>query len=170
MLFKTLKQKLLKNPNITRLFRIKFKPSDFLPEEFLYRCFRLSDCDEETGDLEVNSIRFPDFSCNWSRFSSPVDIRHRNRGQITDGCYSFTVEQARYNEMATACHDPFPKTDRKNYAHTEVRQLKPDESVCFEPPKKRKLKKEKDGWSPSQRLDYRQHIASNLNREIEPLG
>lgn len=139
----------------------KFSPSDFSTDDKLYRGFNISDLVPDTDRLEVNSINFPDFSCNWSRFSEPTDIRKRENAEITDGCYSFTVEITRYKEMATPCHDPV----EDNYAHVEVRQLKENESVYFEPPKGRKLKS--NTWSKSKRLEYRQNIINNLIIELE---
>lgn len=154
------------HPVIAKAVWFKFIPIDFSLKDKLYHGFKKSDLDQNTDNLEANSIRFPDFSCNWDRFSKPDTVKFRENGSPSDGCFSFTVEQSRYKEMATACHDPLKK--EKNYSHIEVRQLKLDELVTFEPPKKRKLKKQVDGWSPSQRLEYRQNIVFNLVREIEP--
>jgi hypothetical protein len=153
-------------PSLSKIIWHKFSPSDFKICDKLYRGFKKSDLDQDTGILEVNSIRFPDFSCNWSRFSKPEDVRLRSNGSPSDGCYSFTVEHSRYKKMATPCHDPSKK--EKNYSHVELRQLTVEEPVSFEPPKKRKLDKQKDGWSKAQRLEYRQNLAFNLSREIEP--
>jgi hypothetical protein len=137
----------------------------------LYRGFRKIDLPDQWGALRANSFSFPNISCNWNRFSKPLDIRKRAGGLPTDGCYSFTVEQARYDGMVNTCHDPTPINDRKNYAHTELRQLMIGEDFSFEPPKDRpKLEKEKQGWSRSKRLAYRQYISLNLRSEIDPLA
>lgn len=170
MLLKNLRQQILKIPFFARMIGHKFNPIDFLSDEKLYHGFRNSDLLPETGNLEVNTIRFPDFSCNWSRFSKPEDIKRRTNGLPTDGCYSFTVSVARYKEMATTCHDPNPPTDPTNYSHVEVRQLMTGEGINYEPPKNRKLNKEKQGWSPSQRFEYRQNIVFHLQREFESTG
>jgi hypothetical protein len=95
--------------------------------------------------------------------SEPVDVRKRLNAKPTDGCISFLVKHVRFKEMATPCHDPL----ENNYSHSEVRQLLPEEDVFTEPPKNRKLKKSKDGWSRSQRLEYRQHLVFNKRIEIQ---
>lgn len=147
--------------------RSKYPPSEFNIEEKLYRGFSEDDLTPNTNNLNVNSVRFPDFSCNWSRFSLPKDIRKRENSDPTDGCYSFTVKVSQYRKMATPCHDPLILSDmlKSNYAHVEVRQLRSDETICFEPPKGRKLKT--DNWSRSKRLMYRQNIINNLITEIK---
>ena len=171
MLFKFSRQNLAKCSLFARLLRYRFVPPDFHPLEKLYRAFRKIDQPEPMSDLRANSFTFPNISCNWSRFSKPKDVRKRPGGLPTEGCYSFTVEQARYEGMVNTCHDPFPITDRKNYAHTELRQLMPGEGITFEPPGNRaKLEKAGQGWPPSKRLAYRQYISLHLNREIEPLA
>ncbi len=139
-----------------------FKPRDYNSDENLYRGLRKSDIDDTTSTILANSISFPDFSCNWSRFSERTQIRERENGRPTDGCYSFNVEVSRYKKMATPCHDPLSS----NYSHTEVRQLEDTEDIYFEPPKGRKLKS--GTWSKSKRLEYRQNIVNNLILEIEP--
>jgi len=136
----------------------KYNPSDFDLSDRLFRGFRKKDLDE-FGEIHVNSIRFPDFSCNWGRFSAPEDVKQRNNGLDTDGCYAFTVEVSRYKNMATPCHDPNPT----NYAHVEVRQLHPDENVFEAPPHGRP----KFG-SKFMRIEYRKHVIYNLERLIEP--
>jgi hypothetical protein len=140
-----------------------YDPSDFVLSEHLFRGFRKDDLDE-FGKIHVNSIRFPDFSCNWERFSAAKDVRRRNNGLETDGCYAFTVEVSRYKDMATPCHDPNPPNDPNNYAHVEVRQLDEGESVLEAPPKGRTKKI----WSKSMRMDYRKHIVDHLEI-IEPM-
>jgi hypothetical protein len=143
----------------------KYSPRDYLPHDKLYRGYRKNDLDDGEKSLCVNAISFPDFSCNWSRFSTPDKIRERENGKPTDGCYSFTVDVSRYNDMATPCHDPiFPQ----NYSHTEVRQLTSAETIDVEPPKQRKLTS--NNWSKSKRLEYRQNIVNNLIIELEATG
>ncbi|GBU22140.1 hypothetical protein R80B4_02045 [Fibrobacteres bacterium R8-0-B4] len=141
----------------------KYNPSDFGLPDRLFRGFRKNDLDNESGEILANSIRFPDFSCNWERFSAPEDVKRRNNGLETDGCYAFTVEVSRYKDMATPCHDPNPENDPGNYAHVEVRQVRPGESVFEAPPHGRP----KFG-SKSMRMEYRQHIVYNLECLIEP--
>jgi len=103
--------------------------------------------------LEI--IRFPDFSCNWSRFSEARDVRLRKNGKSTDGCFSISVETSRYKCLATAVHDPISEHNYENYAHVEIRELTKDEDVYTEPPKGRKLKSQ---THKNRRLEYRQNI------------
>jgi hypothetical protein len=140
---------------------LKFNPVDYLPEQKLFVGYRRSDINDGTNAIELNFFRFPDFSCQWERFSDPKDVRLRKNGQLTDGCISFQVWHSQYRKMATPCHDPSPEI----YAHTEIRQLKDSESLTFEPPKNRKL--ESHNWSKTQRREYRQHLVNNHLVEIE---
>jgi hypothetical protein len=139
----------------------KYTPEDYLSKDRLFRGFKKADLNEGSDRIELNAISFPDFSCNWSRFSEPKDIRIRENGRPTDGCFSFSVETSRFNDMATPCHDPLPE----NYSHTEIRQLKQDEPITFEPPKKRKL--ESNNWGKTKRQLYRQNIINHLKIELE---
>lgn len=138
----------------------QYSPSDFNPKEKLYREFNQSDLLPATNTLEVNAISFPDLSCNWSRFSLPKDIRKRENANPSGGCYSFTVQVSQFENMATPCHDQM----KSNFSHTEVRQLKIEEQIDFEPPKKRKLKGH--NWN-SQKLRYKQNIINKKTTEIE---
>lgn len=140
----------------------QYTPSDYLSDDKLCHGYRLSEVDKETGKIDLAVIRFPDFSCNWSRFSNPEDIRRRERGLLTDGCFSFTVKTAQYENMATPCHDPLPD----NYSHTEVRQLTQDEPTTYEPPKRRPLKNY--NWCKINRRAYRLYILYNSTIEFEP--
>lgn len=174
MRLESLKKRIIKIGFFAKLLRHKFAPSDFFPHEKLYRGFKKADLPTETGELEANAFRFPDFggiSCHWCRFSKPEDVTKRTGASPTDGCYSIKVEHARYNGKASTCHDPFPKDDRKNYSHTEIRQLETKDSPDYEPPKTRpRLEKKNQGWSKSERLAYRLFISRNVNREIEPVA
>jgi hypothetical protein len=127
-----------------------------LVTDTLFRGYEKIDLDDE-GELDTNAITLPDFSCNWARFSKPIEVKKREGGKETDGCYSITVEVARYKNMATPCHDMI----KGNYSHTEVRQLKTGESIFYEPPKNRKLSSH--NWSKTKRFEYRQNI---INRKI----
>lgn len=153
-------------PATAYFFWHKYKPSDFELDDRLFHAFKSADLDEN-NQIEVNVIRFPDFSCNWDKFSNAESVRHRTNGSATDGCFSIKVRHARFNNMATACHDPLK--DENNYSHVEIRQLSKEENVFFEAPKNRKLEKESQGWSKRQRLEYRQHLVFNLVRELEPV-
>ncbi|KJR42779.1 hypothetical protein MCHI_001314 [Candidatus Magnetoovum chiemensis] len=147
---------------VKKLSARKYTPSDYSNDDKLYRGYRFDDVNDTADTIELNAISFPDFSCNWSRFSQPEDIKEREGGLRTDGCFSFTVETARYKEMATPCHDPL----HENYSHTEVRQLKKDEKITHEPPKGRKLKN--NNWSKANRMEYRQHIINSMTIEFKP--
>ena len=62
----------------------------------------------------------------------------REGGRLTDGCYRFTTEHARYRGVANPVHAPLCDCEPENYSHTELRGLKEGESVEFEPPAGRK--------------------------------
>lgn len=128
---------------------------------------------EDTGILAGNHFTFPKrdgIPCDWSRFAKPADVRKRREDTKQNGCYSFTVEHARYNGKASTCHDPCPEENPKNYAHMEIRQLRPNDDPFPEPPKNcKRLEKGADLWSKSYRLAYREYISRQLTVEIEPL-
>jgi hypothetical protein len=171
--FGVLKNNVFKIPILARLFRHKFSPIDFLPEEKLYRSYFINELPVkiEPRKLKASFLSFPNISCNWSRFYKPEDVIKRSGGSPKAGCLSFTVEQARYHGKIATCHDPNPPSGPKNYSHSELRQLLPSEDQFKEPPKDRaKLETEKDGWSRRVRLEYRNYIAKVLNIEIEPLA
>jgi hypothetical protein len=146
---------------LARLFKHRFSPCDYKSNERLYRGITKTDL-EPDGRIRRKSIRFPDFSCNWSRFSRPIDVRKRKNSSPNEGCYSFTVETARYKKMAAPCHDPEPSM----YCHTEVRQLTEKEDIHTEPPKGRKLKS--FAWSPTRKNEYREYLAMHTDIEIYP--
>lgn len=142
--------------------RQKLPSSSFKSEDLLFHSFDKDDLDEE-GHIKVETIKFPDFSCNWSLFSVAKDIKYRKNSHKTDGCYSFTVQASRYKNMATPVHDPISDPDYPNYAHVEVRALRAGEDDLFEPPKKRKLTESK-----SKKLEYRKNIQNRLQIEFDP--
>lgn len=133
---------------VMRLWRLRCKlrrtakcsPSDFRGNDLLYRDFRNDELDDE-GILDTNTLRLPDMSCNWDKFSQPEDILHRARGSLSNGCYSINVETVRYKNFATPCHDPICCEQPHNYSHVEVRELYDGEETTFEPPKKRKKRR-----------------------------
>lgn len=172
MLSESIKRKLAEKPFFARLLRYQFKPSDFLPHQKLYRGFKKADLPDDTGILAGNHFTFPKrggISCDWGRFAEPEDVRKRREDSKLDGCYSFTVEHARYNGKASTCHDPCPAQNPKNYAHMEIRQLRPNDDPFHEPPKDcKRLEKAADEWSKSYRLAYREYISRQLTVEIEP--
>ena len=139
--------------------RPKLPSSDFQGDDKLFRAFDKDDLDEDE-EVKVERIKFPDVSCNWSRFSIAEDIKHREKGRKTNGCYSFSVIVSRYKKMATPVHDPISDADYPNYAHIEVRVLYDGEDVLFEPPRGRKLKPK------SKKLEYRQNIKNFLQIEF----
>jgi hypothetical protein len=130
----------------------------------LYRGFRLDDLDDE-GELDAESLRLPDLSCNWSRFSIPHDVRYRMPGCESDGCYSITVEVARYNSFATPVHEPICQQDPENYSHTEIREVYEGESIISAPPKNRKSRSQQ---RKVLRLEWRVNVVTKLQRLIEP--
>ncbi|SRR5713101_6373645 len=144
--------------------RPKLGPRDFALEDKLYVAFDADDTDPVGDDLIVESIRFPDFSSNWSRFSNPADVRLRPNGRSDDGCYSLTVRMARYKELATTVHDPVSDEAYQNYAHVEIRELQPGESVYSEPPRNRKSSSR---GRKNLRLEYRQNIINHHIIELE---
>jgi hypothetical protein len=144
--------------------RCRLKPADFDSGDKLYVAFDEGDINPDTGDLIVERIRFPDFSCNWSRFSEPADVRVRPGGRSDDGVYSLTVQMARYKELATTVHDPICKEDYENYAHVEIRELCPGESIYSEPPRGRKLR---SSGRKKLRLEYRLNIVNNRTIELQ---
>ena len=78
---------------------------------------------DDERKLKTEAIRLPDWSCNWSKYSKPEDVRVRENGQPTDGCLSITVEDVRYNDFATVVHDPLCKVKRENYSHFPLEQV-----------------------------------------------
>jgi hypothetical protein len=130
----------------------------------LYHSYKKDDLDDN-GKIKEETIRFPDFSCNWSLFSKPKDILFRENGHKADGCYSITVLVSRFNKIATPVHDPINKDDFQNYAHVEVRLLKKDEDTHFEPPKNRKINGE---FYKSLKREYRRNIRRLYEVEFEP--
>ncbi len=144
--------------------RKKLLNNEFNEADKLFHAFDNEDLDE-LYNIRIETIRFPDFSCNWSKFSKPEHIRHRRNGNIKDGCYSFTVKTSRYKKLATPVHDPLNDKDYPNYAHAEVRELLEGEDIFYEPPKGRKKDSKR---AKSIRREYRQNISNNLNVELEP--
>ncbi len=143
--------------------RNRLTPADFLPQDKLYRGFVIDDLHID-NKINFTTIRFPNTSCNWERFSNPEDVRLRPNGKITDGCYSFTVEASRYKNIATPVHDPINESEYENYSHVEIRALYDDEDILFEPPKDRKKR-----GSKSRRQKYRKYISMHITIEIYAL-
>lgn len=108
--------------------RPTLQPTDFRPSDLLYRGFRADELDDE-GAIDVDTLRFPDLSCNWNRFSIPQDVRVRMPSCEDDGCYSITVEVARYESFATPVHDPICEGESQNYSHVEIRELAGGETI-----------------------------------------
>ena len=97
----------------------------------LYRRFAREEIDVE-GKLDTDSIRLPDLSCNWAKFSEPDDVK----SLPTDGCYRITVADARYDGFATVVHDPLCDMQPENYSHCEIRQLAAQVTInCLVPRK-----------------------------------
>ena len=143
--------------------RKKLPTTAFEDDDKLFRSFDKEDLDED-NNFKLESVRFPDFSCNWSRFSFPKDILFLENAKPTDGCYSFIVSTSRYKKMATPAHDPREHNKYPNYSHVEVRELLDNEDIHFEPPKGRKPKTKA---AKSKRLVYRQNLLNSLYIEFE---
>lgn len=143
--------------------RKKLPTSSFQDQEKLYRSYDKDDLDEN-DKIKLETIKFPDFSCNWSKLSIPQDILFIKNAKQNDGCYSFTVLTSRYNKMATPIHDPTDDDKYPNYSHVEVRELNPDENIYFEPPKGRKSKSK---TTKNRRMVYRYNLQRKLLIEFE---
>ncbi len=143
--------------------RKQLPTSSFQDQEKLYRAYDKDDIDEKE-EIGLETIRFPDFSCNWSKFSKPQDILFIKNAKKNDGCYSFTVLTSRYNSMATPVHEPIDDYKYPNYSHVEVRELKPGENIHFDPPKGRKSKSK---IAKDRRMVYRHNLLRNLLIEFE---
>lgn len=139
-------------------------PSDFAPSDKLFRGFKLDEIDE-AGAIDIDTLRMPDMSCNWDRFSIAEDIRERMPGCEKDGCYAFTVEVAQYKSIATPCHDPICGEDHENYSHIEIRELLEGEKATSVPPKGRKSRSKQ---RKVLRAEWKTNIINNLERMFEP--
>lgn len=127
--------------------------------ELLYRCVAKNDFDE-LGMLDIECFESSDLSVNWSRFSLPADVLCRQNANPKDGCVSFTVEQAKYENLAIPCHDPI----EGNYSHTEIRWLKDGETV--EPVHGRKNSKSQQDKVARQK--WRVYICTRARMELNP--
>lgn len=142
---------------------------DFLDDEKLYRGFSADELVD--GKLPVEAMRFPDMSCNWSRFACPCDVRLRLKGgrPVNDGCFSFTISDARFGNYVVVVHDPMcgGQTSEnhvgENYSHCEVRELREDDSEGFVPPRNRKIK------GKQRRLEWRVNLKEKLAIELLPI-
>jgi hypothetical protein len=138
----------------------------FSPEEELYFSFDAAMRDDE-GLVRSEALRLPDFSCNWSRFSLPDDVRFRANGRLTDGCASITIADAEHEQIMKTVHDPICSETPENYSHIEIRQRPPTLELNQEPPRgyKPKSKGEK-----AKRSAWRRHIRNRLRVVIEPIA
>lgn len=144
--------------------RVELNASEFAAEDLLYRGFRKDDLDDE-GKIDVNTLRMPDLSCNWSRFSIAEDARKRMPGCEHDGCYAIAVSDVRYKEFATPAHDPLCGTEPENYSHVEIREVLEGESLLSSPPKGRKPSGKQ---RKVLRLEWRTHLVNQLQWQFEP--
>lgn len=132
----------------------------FTPTCKLYRAFRRDEFDTLENTILLESIRFPDFSTNWDRYSAAEDIKYRRNGRDTDGCYSFTVATAQHKDIAKPVHEPIDDPEFSNYAHVEVRVCKVGDLPDVLPAKGRKLN------SKTKKLEYRQNLANHAAVEF----
>jgi hypothetical protein len=127
----------------------------------LFRGFKADELDDG-GLIDADTLRLPDMSCNWDRFSLPEDVRHRLPGCDEDGCYAITVEVARFRSFATPCHDPICDGQNQNYSHVEIRELLESESVLESPPKNRKKRRK------VLRGEWKTNVVNHIERIFEP--
>lgn len=139
--------------------------NDFLDSDCLYRSFKLNDFDNFEGSIKIAHITSPEYSCNWSRYSRPEDVKHRKNSNCSEGCYSLTVEVVKFGETAKPIHDPVEEADYENYAHVDVRWLKKDEGMDAMPEAGRRYPKSK-----KLKMEYRNHIVNNLKILFKPTG
>jgi hypothetical protein len=144
--------------------RPTLSPVDFQATDRLFRGFSLADLDDH-GEIDVASFEPRDLSCNWERFSVTSDVLHRPNGRETDGCYSLSVETARYRELATPCHDPINSPPLENYSHVEIRWLNSGESVASHPPHGRTPSRSKT--AKAARLNWRTNAVRQIRIEFE---
>lgn len=145
--------------------RFALGPMAFADEERLFRGFGADELDE-FGQIDVNTLRMPDLSCNWERFSIAEDVKHRLPNREKDGCYAVRVLDIRYKGFAAPAHDPICGGERENYANVEVRELVEGESFEIAPPKNRKPSGKQRKLL---RLEWRTHLVNSLERVFEPV-
>ncbi len=115
--------------------RTALKRSEFLNEDQLLLSFRQQQLDSE-GVFKPELFQLPDISCNWRRFSEPIDVRFRENGRQTDGCAAIFVRDVCLDDFAVAVHDPLCNRQIENYSHCEIRLNPGGLGVDEEPPQK----------------------------------
>ena len=139
--------------------RAKLPLSEFNDVDSLFVSFCQHDLDEQ-GKFKTELIRLPDFSCNWSKFSEPEDVKYRKNGCITDGAFSISVSISKFENFAMPVHDPLCGEHPENYSHCEIRIIPVDLQSGKEPPKGFKPK---SASAKNKRKAWRRHIALNAN-------
>ncbi len=134
---------------------------NFDDDDLLYRGFSEDDFDDAVGQISTASIKFPDFSCNWNRYSEPADIHFRENGNKTDGCYSFSVLVSKFSKMALPVHDPLD-VPVPNYSHVELRATREADKSNTIPPQGRRIN------SKTKKLLYRENMALKSHIELMP--
>lgn len=149
--------------------RAKLACTAFSETDRLFRGFRKAELDPHTGQLDIDSLsaslKLPDLSCNWDRYSHPEDVRFRKPGCEREGCYSFTVAAVRFESYANAIHDPTTVEGTENYAHVEIRPLRELDTFEVEIPHGQTLKDNKSAKKIRQR--WRTNIANNHRVECD---
>lgn len=139
--------------------------SEFLDSDRLYVSFPLAQLDDQ-GNVSTEKLQMPDCSCNWSRFSKLKDVLYRENGRLTDGCFSFSVADVKFDGYAVVVHDPVCGKIPENYSHCELRldpgELKPND----EPPHGQKKAKSKT--AKGLRNAWRRNLALKVKIELEP--
>lgn len=151
-------------PDLACNERSKEKIESFKETDLLFLGYRKANIDSSNGQVTTATLRLPDLSCNWERFSQPQDVRFRENGLQSDGCLSITVQDVRYEEYATAVHDPICGEPVENYSHCEVRTVQDGSDVLTEPPKKGAKR------GKQMRLAWRRHVRNKLQIVIEAVG
>lgn len=123
---------------------------------------------EDAETLKLETLQAPDLSCNSADYSEPKDVRYRENGLPTDGCYSFSLVTVRFDSMANAVHAPLCDEDPENYSHVELRSLRDGEAITFEPEANRTRSKSKG--AKRRRLAWRVNLRNMLRFEVNATG
>lgn len=144
--------------------RTKLPAGCFVDVSRFYRGYCLDDL-EEDGSVKLETIQAPDLSCNSADWSTPHDVKFRLNGLTTDGCYSFSLVDVRFDNLANAVHAPLCDEEPENYSHVELRSLFDGEAVTFEPDAKRDRPKSKG--AKKRRIAWRENLRLKLQIEVD---
>ena len=147
--------------------RSKLPTTSFEDADGLYMAFSNQELDEN-GIIRTELFRLPDMSCNWSRFSQPIDVRYRKDGRVTDGALAIRVGEVKFDEFAIPVHDPLCNESPENYSHCEVRSIPGNLKAGDEPPKD--AKKRKSSSEKQRRAAWRRHLVLHCSIVVPPEG